>query len=270
MNEITISDDVLVDSKRTQSTGLIVILESGSTLRKTTNQITSINGIDQKTKSVFLLTKKIQSYSGLLEQFEKILFVKTREIPRLRNDYDNSVFILLSYRIKNPTHQQKKKIERLARRSASIRLRPGVLLFPHLRAKDHRKFFDSGDKEMLMDSKKLSTVLEEMGANTTRYGHLKPHSELDGTRILAATQEMLSKDLSSLENRVHELREMVHDTLISKKQLKIRFTSLHSRYRELKTKWIKFRIFWGIDATKDMKKIYNLLLITRRSIKDRS
>ena len=270
MNESTTSSDVIVDAKEGRIIGLIVVLESGPNLRRARDQLSSIDGVEPLSKSIFSFTKKSQSLLADADDFNRIVFVKSREIPRIRDAQTSTAYILLHYKIRNPSTQQKKKIERLIRHSLSIRLRPGVLLFPHLRSKDHRKLYGSGNETSLMDSKQLGINLTSLGAQVSRWAYLKPATEVDQMKIKMPIERMFLHNMERLESRSRELRDSLNDNEVSTKQLKKRFTRLASRYKEYKIKWTTISRIWGIEVKKSLKRIYNLLLNIRRTIKTRS
>jgi hypothetical protein len=191
-----------------------------------------------------------------------IAFKKSREIPSVKERGEEAgsrrVYSIVSYRFMNPTASQKKRVERLVRRSSSIRLRPGVLLFPVLRSKERRKLLESDEKYVLIDSRKLSEELRGFGAEVFIDGHL--------FEIQNAVARTLSHDFTSFETLAKDLRNQAKEPEAQFKTLRKRYTILSKRYGKLKFKWSRANKIWSYDTTKLLTRGYNMLLSVRRVI----
>ncbi|MHA2311412.1 MAG: hypothetical protein ACXADF_07935, partial [Candidatus Thorarchaeota archaeon] len=115
----------------------------------------SLGKIVRVGRGVFLFHGQTSTENSPLQDLPMIAFKKSREIPSVKERGEEAgsrrVYSIVSYRFMNPTASQKKRVERLVRRSSSIRLRPGVLLFPVLRSKERRKLLESDEKYVLID-----------------------------------------------------------------------------------------------------------------------
>ncbi|MFW9843968.1 MAG: hypothetical protein ACFFEV_05285, partial [Candidatus Thorarchaeota archaeon] len=204
---------------------------------------------------------------------ERILFIKSREIPSIRtkNDviYSTRAFSVVAFSLKNPTAKQKKRVERLVKKSVGIRLRPGVILFPLFRSKEQKRMLVSNDNKPLLDSIRFKQLMTEMGANTYRWSRLRLMNPERSSLILKILEQNLLKDLQAIETKIRVLRKLNQSPEIAIDQLKRKYIVLSGRFKETKTKWMLARKMWSFDAEKQLKRIYNLLVGTRRAIIER-
>ncbi|MFW9862763.1 MAG: hypothetical protein ACFFEX_05600 [Candidatus Thorarchaeota archaeon] len=268
MSDADVSDSTALDTTMKGQSRLIVVMGKSQTLREYMKKLNSLGKMVRVGRGLFLLHGQITKEQSILQDLPAISFQKTREIPsaseRGEEAISRRVYAVVSYRFKDPTAGQKKRVERLVRKSASIRLRPGVLLFPVLRLKDRRRLLQSDEPNRFADSKKISEELRILGAEVSRWSRLR----LVGKQSIVeeAVIRTLSHDISSFEILAKDLRAQAKDPNAQVKVLKKRYSILSRRYSELKIKWSLARKIWNYDATKMITRSYNLMIAARRSI----
>jgi hypothetical protein len=241
---------------------LVVLLGSKEGIRGISRRI-SLSGDFVRVGKGLFIANSVQAISvDAFQSLPMLSFIRTREIPRrkdwLEDPYANRTYSIVSYSFSNPTAGQKKRVERLIRRSAGIRLRPGVLLFPVLRAKERRRVIENQRGHPLFDSKEFNMQLKSMGATSVRWSRLRLASSSDSGYIRDAIERTMSRDLLSIETRLQEIRELCKNRQISTESLRKRSSAALRRYRKLKLKWTLAKDLWHIDAERQLKRIYNL------------
>ena len=272
MTEVSVDEITLVNPKLTSDSRLVILLGSPEGIKGASKKLISLFGVKKVRKGLFIVQGYSESLEDIVHPQPFVSFTKTREIPstriKLEDRYELStrVFSVVSFSYSNPTAQQKKHVERLIKKSTGIRLRPGTILFPLLRAKEQRRVLGSEDERVLIDSKDFSRLIRENGGTALRWSRLRIIN-LDGGDLLKhAFEQTLSRDLIPLEEKIRALRDMSRDTTAPIAHLKKNYTILSRRFRELKTKWMTARKLWFYDAEKDLKRTYNMLINTRRAI----
>ncbi len=253
---------------------LVVLLGSSEGIRGVSKKLVLLDDVVRARRGLFIVGSHSSDYYSLVEGVPHVSFVKTREIPATRVQQEGHpagrVFSVLSYSFKDPTSKQKKRVERLVRRSTSIRLRPGVLIFPVLRAKERRRLLDPGGTPSLLDSRNLGVQLNSMGGSVLRWSRLRL-SSLDGPALVTeAVERTLSQDLSQIESRLRELRDEVKNPDTPASTISTRYRLLARRFREVKFKWERTGRIWRYNPSKRLKRTHNMLLSVRRAIETRS
>lgn len=249
---------------------LIVLLSSPERTKVVSKKLSSHQDVTRIRRALFIVHKYSETHEALLQSQSIVSFIKTREIPTVRERtkiaYSDYVYSLVSFSFTNPTAQQKKYVERLIRKTTGIRLRPGVILFPLFRSKERRRIIGSEDEGVLIDSTEFTKLVRKNGGNALRWSRIRIIN-LDGVNYTReAIQRALDRDLMALEERIRTLRERLKDPTITIGQLKKNYTLLSRSFRELKTKWMLAKKLWLHDAEKALKRIYNMLINTRRAI----
>lgn len=252
---------------------IIVLLERGESLKQASKKIAHIPGMQRAGRGVF---RYIQSYAKLGAAHElprHIALRKTRTIPRVREAARSGVqartYALVTYRFNNPTAQQKKVVERLKRRAIAARLRPSVLLFPHIRAGESRKRFGLEMKRPPLGSRDFTQNLSRMGAEVQRWTRLRLSTHSGYTIVNDAIESTISADIDALETMIRALRDEAKTESASSKRLKAKYTELRRRYKDLKMISSVIRHVWGYGAEERLRRLYDLLLTTRRIISER-
>lgn len=252
---------------------LIVLMGSPEGVKAVSKRLMSISDFTRVKRGLFIAHTFSNSYADLLAPISMVSFVKTREIPgiKVRNGdvFADRAFSIVSYTFNNPTSGQKKKVERLIRKSICIRLRPSVLLFPVLRSRERRKLLEKENGEILLDSRGFAGQLDTLGATSIRWSRIKLANPSDSVRISEAVEKTLNKDLHSLETKIQSLRDLIKNPEEKTSRLRKRFALLTRRYKKLKMKWLTTKPVWLFDTTKSLKRIYNMLLTLRRVLQDR-
>jgi hypothetical protein len=252
---------------------LVVLLGSPEGIKDPSKKLSTYAGVQKIRRGLFIISSYSSAHTAEIESLERISFIKSREIPSIRTKtddiYSTRVFSIVAFSLKTPTAKQKKRIERLVRKSVGVRLRPGVILFPLLRSKERKRLADSDDKKPLLDSIRFKQLLSEMGANTFRWSRLRLLNPDSSSLILTSIEQNLIKDLQAIETKIRVLRDLNQNPEIATIQLKRKYTVLSGRFKETKTKWMFARKLWSFDAVKQLKRTYNLLIGTRRAIMER-
>jgi tRNA U38,U39,U40 pseudouridine synthase TruA len=195
---------------------------------------------------------------------------KARSIPKVRearkSDAQARTYALVTYRFKNPTAQQKKTVERLKRRAIAARLRPSVLLFPHIRAGESRKRFGQDKKRPPLGSRDFAQSLSRRGAEVWRWTRLRLANQTGQGLINRAIESTISSDIDSLESKIRTLRTDLGNDDASTKKLRTRLADLRRRYKDLKMISTVVKNIWGHNADERVRRLYDLLLVARRRI----
>jgi hypothetical protein len=268
VSDADVSDSTAIDVTMKGKSQLVVILGDAKIVKESVKKLKSLGEVVRVGRGAFLIHSHTPRNQSPLQDLPMIVFKKAREIPSVNERGEEAgsrrVYSIVSYRFRSPTATQKKRVERLVRKSSSIRLRPGVLLFPVLRSKERRRLLESDEKYVLMDSRKLSDELRGLGAEVFRWSRLKTDSHL--FEIQNAVARTLSHDFTSFETLAKDLRNQAKEPGAQSKILKKRYAILSKRYGELKFKWSHASKIWSHDATKLLTRGYNMMLSVRRLI----
>ncbi len=252
---------------------LVVLLGSKEGIRGVSKKLSQYDDFVRVGKGLFIAGSNVGAYTDLLHSLPILSFIRTREIPGIKTRLDDPhafrTYSIVSYSFNNPTPGQKKRVERLLRRSMGIRIRPGILLFPVLRARERRKILDYEKERSLLDSKEFNNQLKSIGARSMRWSRLRLAESSDSVQIKEAIERTLNRDLLSIETKLHQLRELSKDPSTPTDALRKQSLAALRRYRNLKFKWILTKTFWYYDAEKSLKRIYNLGLNTKYMIDSR-
>jgi len=253
---------------------LIVLLGSKEGIKGVSKRLRQYNDFVRVGKGLLIAGSNTGLYTDILQSIPRLSFIRTREIPRRKDRFDDPhafrAYSIVTYNFNSPTAKQKKRVERLIRRSAAIRLRPGVLLFPVLRSKERRRVLAEEKEHSLLDSKEFNHQLELMGASSMRWSRLKLVDPLDAAQIKEAIERTITRDLFSIESRLQNLRELTKNPQVSTDSLRKKSAAALRRYHILKFKWILAKTLWYYDAEKALKRVYNLGLNTKYLIDERS
>ncbi|MFW9800021.1 MAG: hypothetical protein ACFFD9_06275 [Candidatus Thorarchaeota archaeon] len=268
MSDADVFDSTALDTAMKGHSRLVVILGDSQTVKDSARKLRNLVRIVRVARGVLLIHGQIGKDQSILQDLPVISFQKAREIPSASDRGEEAtsrrVYAVVSYRFKSPTAIQKKRVERLVRRSVSIRLRPGVLLFPVLRSKDRRRLFESDQTDKFLDSKKASEELRSLGADVSRWSRLRLVEHQ--SEVKDALTRTLLQDITSFEELVKDLRARAKDSEAQDKTLKKRYSTLSRRYRKMKMKWSLASKIWHYDATKMLTRSYNMLIAARRII----
>ena len=227
-------------------------------------------GIKNLARGVYLVKLGFQPAGDLVRSIRHVSFKKTRQIPRVREsgpgETENRAYTVVAYRFDSPTAQQKKQAQRLIRRSPCIRLRPGVLLFPHLRAKEFARYYGQETKHSLYNAKTFVVKMTENGAVVRRWSRLKLVESNSEELVGPAIDRMVSREMSSIESRLTKLRDVTVRPGASIRKLKERYTVLARRFRVLKANFLVVQSIWHHDTEKQLRRTYNILLRVKREI----
>jgi hypothetical protein len=253
---------------------IIVIPEMQDGLKGLTKKLTSLSGVRKIAKGVFILQVNNEAVRRVVERVSHISFKKVKSIPKIRDKSRDAklkrTYALVTYHLHNPSSQQKKKAQRLISKTVSIRLRPGVLLFPHLRVKDNRKYFETEKMKRFLNSKKFVTEIAKLDAELSRFTHLRISGPKSLSIIDSTLERMILRKYEKLSERVRILREAVKDSEIQTVKLKERYSALFQQYKYSKVSFEAIQKIMIIESPHTLKGIYDKLLRIRKMIAERN
>ncbi|TXT55864.1 MAG: hypothetical protein BAJATHORv1_30247 [Candidatus Thorarchaeota archaeon] len=228
--------------------------------------------VEKIAKGVYRIFGKPERHKHHFHDIPHIAFRRTKEIPSTRSksldDVLRRTYALVVYRYENPTAQQKKRTQRLIRRSPCIRLRPGVLVFPHLKAKQMSKVYQKRDKTKLFTAKEFASKMEEFGAKVIRWGRLKISGPRSFGLLEQSLKNMIESEEKAIVDKFKQLKKEAKNSEVSIKKLKERYRELSGRYKLQKTSCEVIREVWKFDCEKQLRRVYNIMLQTRRAISE--
>jgi hypothetical protein len=269
ISEIALAKDRIKGDRR-----IIVIPEGEEGLKEVTKKLMTQDGAKKIVKGVFIIGGNNEFVRRVVEQIPHISFKKVRDVPKIRDKSQDAklkrTYALVTYHLGKPSPQQKKRVQRLIAKSVSIRLRPGVLLFPHLRVKDNRMYFETENGKRLLNSKKFVSEMKKLDAGFSRFTHLR----ILGPRSLAlvnlSLERMVRRKCDTLTEKTRLLREAVNDPEIPTIKLKERYSALSLHYKDSKASYDIIHQIMRIESPDPFKKLYDRLLRVRKKIAERN
>lgn len=230
-----------------------------------------VEGIRTLARGVYLAKMESQPVRDIVLNRRHISFRKTKRIPRVKdsgpNESENRTYMVVAYSYDSPSAQQRQQTQRLIRRSPCVRLRPGVLLFPHLRSKESVRYYRSDTSHPLYDARTFVTKMKENGASVRRWTHLRLVEDYSEELVGRAIERMVSREMSSIEMRLARLRDAAAKPGVSVKKLKERYTVMARRFRILRINFMAVQSIWHHDTERELRRTYNILLRVKREIR---
>ncbi len=249
---------------------LIILLKSPEGIKGMSKKISSFPEAKRVQRGLFIFSHLTELHKATLISQPMISLVKTREIPtpsmKTVDVYSKLIYSIVAFSFSNPSAKQKKYVERLIKKSTGIRLRPGIIIFPILRTKLQRKIIGAEGKQDILTSTDFAKLVRERGGRVYRWSRLRLTNPNGSRYVENAIEQTLLKDLSSLEEKIQNLREQCKNPDAEIELLKKNYSSLSRSFRVLKKKWMLARKIWFYDAEKQLKRTYNMLINTRRTI----
>lgn len=228
-----------------------------------------LDDVHRLSRGLFLVASSSPEIKMAFSCLPHYRFRRVREIPKMRNAdsslKENRTYALVAYRFSRPTAMQKKQIQRIIRKTPCVRLRPGILLFPHLRAKESAKQ-KSNSKTVLRNSKDFAIEAREIGAAVTRWTRLKLVNDEGRELLRSATEMMIAAEFGAIEIRFKSLAEETSGATLTRKKAKERFSVLNTRLSLFKSKLRVLQDVWQYDTEKQQKRAYNIMLRVRKKI----
>lgn len=273
MSGIEPQDATADEATQQRRVTLIVLLVSRESLKQASKRISQIPGIQRVGRGVFRYTRSYPKLCTSHELPRHIALRKTRTIPTMReaalSEVQIRTYALVTYRFKNPTAKQKKVVERLKRRAVAARLRPSVLLFPHIRAGESRKRFGLDSERPPLGSRDFSQILSQMGAKVERWTRLRLATHSSYSLFRDVVESTISSDINGLEAKIRALRDEARSRDASTRRLKTIYTDLRRRLKDLMMISSVIRHVWGYRSEARVRRLYDLLLAARRVIAER-
>ncbi|RDE11477.1 MAG: hypothetical protein C4K49_11775 [Candidatus Thorarchaeota archaeon] len=259
-----------LSSKQSSLNGQVHLVVLFAPMKEFAAATERIDGIKALGRGVYMVHAKSSEARDLVTGIRHISFKKTRAIPRVKEASlgasENRTYTVVSYSFDGPSAQQKTQAQRLIRRSPCVRLRPGVLLFPHLRKKEFERYYLRDAKHQLYNARAFVTKMVENGATVRRWSRLRLIGPSSEELVGKAIQRMVSTELSSIEFQLARLREVAAKPGVPPRKLKERFTVLARRFRVLRANFTVVQNIWHHDTQKDLRRTYSLVLKTRHEI----
>jgi hypothetical protein len=267
-SEIALAKDQVKGNRR-----IVIIPETEEGLKLFTKKMTSIGRVKKVARGAFIVEENNELVRQSLDQIPHISFKKVRDIPKMRDKSKDAklkrTYAIVTYHLKNPSPQQKKKVQRLIARSVSIRLRPGVLLFPYLRVKDNRKYFKNENTRRLLNSKEFANDIAKLNANVSRFTHLRITGPTSLSLVYSALERMVIRKSNTLEKKSRMLRDAAKNPEIPTAKLKERYSALSLHYKDSKASFDVIKQILGFELHDPFKSLYDKLLRIRKLISER-
>ncbi|TFG11421.1 hypothetical protein EU537_12415 [Candidatus Thorarchaeota archaeon] len=266
MNNAKGSEDIDVKPEISSDARLVILPKK----EKINVKLLGEQEISRVGNGIYLILEGTTNIKEHLADISHFRFRRVREIPPIKSRDPEvrakKVFAIVWYQFASPTAGQKKRVQRLIHRAPCIRLRPGVLLFPHLRSKDRERYLKKNKERSVLGSKEFSAVLEEMGGNVARWTRLQLVNQASNELLYASLEKMSKSEIGSLEAKLRTLKEAAVEGEGIRKKLKERYSEISSIYRNLRSKYEVVRVVWGVDLRRELKRTYNLMLRTKHVI----
>jgi len=228
-----------------------------------------LDDVHRLSRGLFLVASRSPEIKMAFSCLPHYRFRRVREIPKIRNAdsalKEKRTYALVAYRFSYPTAMQKKQIQRIIRKTPCVRLRPGILLFPHLRAKELAKQ-KSNSETVLRNSKDFAIEAREIGAAVTRWTRLKLVND-EGRKLLRSTIEMMvAAELGTIDSKFKSLAEEASGMILTRRKAREKFSVLHTRLSLFKSRLRVLQDVWQYDTEKQQKRTYNIMLRVRKKI----
>lgn len=219
---------------------------------------------------IVIAKKNNKTLQEALLQIPHIRFRKARDIPkgdgRKLKPFAEKTYAIIQYSFKGVSPQQKKKVQRLFVNTPCIRLRPGVILFPYLRARQKNRYYILKDGSTLMSSKEFAAEARKAGIKLLRWTKLKLANQAAEEIVEQAFRNNVQTDLEAIEAKLRLLIENIGNQEIETKQLRMQMATYGSRFSKTKLKLKVLKDIWEFDSDKELKRVYNVLLRARRKL----
>lgn len=275
MDDFSLSDSEVFDGQRIQSlrldqrSRLIVLPRKDSSLK----DIPQMPELRKVGLGIFLVETRKRRIIEFLEDIPHIRFRKAREIPkgdqRKKAPFQERIYSIAVFSFEKPTQQQKKRMQRIIQRTACVRLRPGVFLFPHLRTKEKARYFLSSEGVELLDSNGFAREAKSLGASIKRWSRLRLVNKQGEDLVHQAYKRMIHHEAHSIETKLKKIQIRLKDASTSSKKLREQYTLQSRKFRLLRFRYRILKALWDFDEDKELKRVYNFMLKVRRKIQDR-
>ncbi len=230
-------------------------------------------GIQRLASGLYLITTTDEKVKSIVTRTSHVTFRRSRRISRVREYTSESgdvpTYTVVAYRFRHPSTQQKKTAERLVLRTPAVRLRPGVLLFPHLRVKDMNRYYSSSSIRLL-SPKEFVEAVSRTGADVTRWSRLRIIGSSATNGVDTALDRMIHREGSLLRRRIRQIRLAIDQPETPTQKIRTRLSELSAR---LRLRWARLAVIeavWHYNTQRIITSEYNMLLRLRRLLSQRS
>ncbi|MEM4735744.1 MAG: hypothetical protein QXS20_08540 [Candidatus Thorarchaeota archaeon] len=236
--------------------------------------IQSVEGIERLAPGIYRTrTVRGQPMSEIAEH-RCMIFRRVRRVPKLNERdaeaIDRRTCTLVAYRLTDTSSRQKKKMMRLIARTPSVRVRPGVLIYPYLRKKDLERLSLTGNDPQLYSSVQLAKHLRELGADVMMISRLRTVDESSLSLLDETIDTMIERELTSVDNRARQMLDALQCGSQDPRVMRRKYADLRHRFAQLRRGYELIGEVWHHDAGRRIKRSYNLILRVRRLIDERT
>lgn len=236
--------------------------------------LTKLDDVKRVGAGVYIASKRRKVLVSVLENTPHIRFRRAREIPkgdsRKKAPFTDRIYTVVLYSFEKPTPQQKKSLQRLILKTPCIKLRPGVLLLPHLRAKEKARYYSSHGGVELLDSNSFANETVALGAKVRRWTRLRLINQQGEELIQQAYSAMVAQEVTSIDLKLKSIAGELKNGSSDLKKLKSEYTAVSRRLKRLRHRHKILHALWQYEAEKELKRVYNSMLKVRRAIQEKT
>jgi len=270
VHDFNIADDgEAIEAERKQKGYLLLIPKKGKQHEKLAKFLKSDLALKKQEGDIYILRGNPKKLKKLLSEVAYIIFTRARQIPKGSNLETADEFLaykIVAYSLPKSTVQQRKKVQRLCEKAGALKIHRGVLLFPHLRKKDYKRFYSKASILGLLDAKKISENVHEVGARVSRWTRLRPLGTRSNDVLEGLVSSASRTELKRLNRRIKGLLERSKKEETKLESLKSTYSSLRNQIKRLRIKYSLLHRIWGLDAKKEIHSSYNKLLRVKKYI----
>ncbi|MFO7835792.1 MAG: hypothetical protein R6V83_03985 [Candidatus Thorarchaeota archaeon] len=226
--------------------------------------------LKKQVTGVYVVRGSPRRLRDLLADISHIILTGARQIPK-ENDDDSEgefrAYKIVAYSLPKSTVQQRKRVQRLCEKSGGLKIQRGVLLFPHLRKREHKRFYSEGNKTGLLDAKRTSESISKAGVPVSRWARLRPLGTKSNDVLERLIASASRAELKRLNKRIARLSERSKNSGTKIESLKSTYSGLRNQIKRMRTKYALLHRMWGVDAKKEIHSSYNKLLRVKKYIK---
>jgi hypothetical protein len=271
LSESEVTDDPRLKASALDQRGRLIILPRTFGPKP---GLTRLDDVKRVGAGVYIAARRRKALVDILENTPHIRFRRAREIPkgdsRKKAPFTDRIYTVVLYSFEKPTPQQKKTLQRLILKTPCIKLRPGVLLLPHLRAKEKARYYSSHGGVELLDSKSFANETVALGAKVRRWTRLRLINQQGEELIQQSYSAMVAQEVASIDLKLKSIVEELRNDSPDLRKIKSEYTAVSRRLKRLRHRHKILHALWQYEAEKELKRVYNSMLRVRRTIHERS
>ncbi len=271
MSDSEVTEEQRLKASALDQRGRLIILPRTVDARVALSKLADVKKVGS---GVYITTRRRKALVDILENTPHIRFRRAREIPkgdsRKKAPFTDRIYTVVLYSFEKPTPQQKKTLQRLILKTPCIKLRPGVLLLPHLRAKEKARYYSSHGGVELLDSNSFANETVALGAKVRRWTRLRLINQQGEELIQQAYSAMVAQEVTSIDLKLKSIVGELKNSTSDLKKLKSEYTVVSRKLKRLRHRHKILHALWQYEAEKELKRIYNSMLKVRRAIQEKA